>query len=102
MKTNTVLVLACSVVESMMHGVVYFKFAGNQCTAHYTDGSTESAEIPQALSKAMQDYHNYQNENGPESDAPNSFALVSAIQSKRPIKPVLCDSSEPALPIHSA
>ena len=75
--------LVCPVIETLMHGVQMFKFHGSKCTAVYTDGTEETARIPQALIKAMRDYNAYQNENGPACDAPNSFSLVSAIQSKR-------------------
>lgn len=82
MKTAA-LVLACSNIEAMMHGVALFRFSGRKCTAVYTDGPTESAVIPAALVKAMRDYHAYQCENGPEALPPNTFALVSAIQAHR-------------------
>ena len=75
--------LACSAVEVMMHGVKWFTFTGSRCTAVYTDGTNETAEIPSALVNAQRDYFLYQNADGKACEAPNTFALVSAIQSKR-------------------
>jgi selenocysteine lyase/cysteine desulfurase len=77
------IVIACSVIESMMHGVAYFKFKGNQATAVYTDGTEETAPIPEDVKEAVQAYYRYQNENGPECDCPNTFSIVSAIQDNR-------------------
>lgn len=77
-------ILVCSGIETMMHGVAYFKFAGKNCTAVYSDRTEETAEIPEALRLSMRGYYAYQNENGPACDAPNTFALVSAIQDHRP------------------
>ena len=84
MKTQRAIpVLICSNVEAMMHGVYRFALNGRECMAFYTDGTRESAEIPEVLAKSFRDYHAYLCEGGPACDAPNSFSLVSAIQSKR-------------------
>lgn len=85
---KTPLILVCSNVEAMMHGVSRFYFSGRkgrECTAVYTDGTKESATIPEVLAVAMRNYYVYQCENGVPADAPNTFALVSAIQSKRSV-----------------
>ena len=73
--------LACAGIESLMHGVAYFTFEGTQCTAHYRDHTEETAHIPEVLRVAMRNYFDYQNAGGKACDAPNTFALVSAIQS---------------------
>ncbi len=78
------MILVCSTIEAMMHGVAMFEFSGKKCTAVYTDGTREKAEIPETLCKAMRDYYAYQNENGSTCDAPNTFSLVSHIQAQRP------------------
>ena len=76
--------LICSNVEAMMHGVSRFTLRGRHCTAIYSDGSKETAEIPEALAKPFADYVAYQmGDINTPCDAPNSFSLVAAIQSKR-------------------
>lgn len=88
MKAETILV--CSGIEAMMHGVKWFLFSGNECTAVYTDNTEETAGIPKSLRDAQRAYYAYQNENGLAwpglaCEAPNTFSLVSSIQSKREV-----------------
>lgn len=79
------MMLVCSTIECMMHGVKWFLFSGNECTSVYTDNTLETAVIPDYLTEAMRAYFAYQNDNGPACDAPNTFSLVSNIQSKREV-----------------
>lgn len=70
----------------MMHGVAWFKLhpaSQNFCTAVYTDGTEESAHISATLRGQFEAYHRYQESDGPASEPPKSFALVSEIQAAR-------------------
>ena len=71
----------------MMHGASLFQLPllrSNELTVVYTDGTRETAMIPAELAKQVRAYHAYQTDDkAPAVDAPNTFALVSAVQSKR-------------------
>lgn len=82
MKTKKI-VLVCSMIESMMHGVVYFTLNGKTLSAKYTDGSEESVTAKPSTISVLKKHYLYQNENGPEGIEPNTFLLVTEIQSAR-------------------
>lgn len=88
MKTKTQnIVVACSVIEAMMHGVAWFILypnSNNYLEAVYTDGTKEGAHVKAETRSAIEMYHAYQSGKGPEVKAPNTFSLVSEIQSHRP------------------
>lgn len=85
------IILAQTVITSMMHGVAYFSLPlsprnGNACTAIYTDSTQETADIGPELAKQVRAAHTWQNGGkGPEVEAPSGFSLVSAIQAKRKV-----------------
>lgn len=81
--TSKIMLLACSRIESLMHGVAYFTLKGGTLTAHYDDGTTESAEAKPETAVHFKKYVAYQENQGPEVNPPNAFALVSEIQSHR-------------------
>lgn len=69
--------LAAPFIESVMSGAVAAFAAGDSVTLKYSDGSSESADCPEQAAAIR----NYAKDS--RCDAPNFFAIVSAVQSKR-------------------
>lgn len=85
-KSATSIIIAQTPIEAMMHGVAWYSLPlkkGNVCTAVYTDGTKESAEIPSDLAEEVRAYYSYANEGGAICECPSGFRLVSAIHSNR-------------------
>lgn len=87
--------LAAGRMESIMSGCTAAFAAGDSVTLKYSDGSSETAEC----AETAEAIRNYAKDS--RCDAPNFFSVVSAVQSKRSIKIVQVDSSEPALPVNA-
>jgi hypothetical protein len=75
-KDSGAYMLAASGIESIMSGAVAAFASGDSVTLKYSDGSSERADCPEQAALIR----NYAKGNG---DAPNFFAIVSAVQSKR-------------------
>lgn len=85
MSEIAMIILTQSPIHAMMHGVAWFELqAGRKCTAVYTDGTRETAEISKENADAIRAYHNYQSTDGSAPVAePNGFSIVGDIQEKR-------------------
>jgi hypothetical protein len=80
------IIITQTVIEAMMHGVVYFQLPlkrGNKLTAVYSDGTKETAEVKPETAAKLRAYYRYANDGGPNCECPSGFSLVSEIQSKR-------------------
>jgi hypothetical protein len=71
--------LAASAIESVMSGACAAFASGDSVTLKYSDGSSESADCPEQAAAIR----NYAKDS--RCDAPSFFAVVSAVQAKRPV-----------------
>lgn len=79
--------LACTTIESAMHGVQYFRLHHrNILEATYNDGSKEEAKIPESDALHLLHYAQWCENLLPHiksMNPPNGFHLIGLIQSKR-------------------
>lgn len=96
------IIIAQTGIESLMHGVSYFSLPlkrGRRVTAHYTDGSIESAEVSKETADAMRAYYRYAQENGPACECPSGFRIVGEIQARRITKEDVTHAIETLSPV---